>query len=100
MALGSDLPGSTTTENSWSEIKDNAASYGTTTTAGYSLAENKISYTPESQVTQFSLSGIKATDGINVTDTTVTLTASALNGANVTLTNGEGNNYVLAVDRA
>lgn len=61
--------------------------------AGYTLAENKITYTAEVPATDlFTLSNVKTTDGISVDGNTVTLTVENLDGKPVTL---EGGDYQL-----
>ena len=64
-------------------------------TAGYTLAENKVTYKAATSAKNlFTLSGVKTTDGISVEGTTVTLTADNLNGKDVTIT---GTGYTLAL---
>ena len=64
-------------------------------TAGYALADNKITYTPAvAEKDLFTISGVKSTDGIMIDDKTVTIPLSALNKSNVTISD---KNYNLAL---
>ncbi|MBR5435319.1 MAG: hypothetical protein IK120_00460, partial [Muribaculaceae bacterium] len=59
------------------------------TTEGYNLVDNKITYTPAKVETDlFTISGVKSTDGITVNGITVTVPQSALGTSNVTINNG------------
>ena len=64
-------------------------------TAGYTLADNQITYTPAvAEKDLFTISGVKNTSGITIDGTTVKIPLSALNKANVTISN---KNYNLAL---
>ena len=64
-------------------------------TAGYTLADNQITYTAAVEASDlFTLSGVANIDGVTVSGTTVTLTAENLEAENVTI---EGGNYQLAM---
>ena len=67
----------------WSKISSGKATYNfESTTAGYILADNKVSYTSAVAAKSFTVSGIKI-DG-----TTVTLSAANLNQSAVTISDG------------
>ena len=89
LKLGSDVSSPATTKANWSKVSSGKATYNfASTTEGYTLADNKISYTAPIAAKSFTLSGIKSTDGITVSGTTVTLTANNLNKKTVTISDG------------
>ena len=58
-------------------------------TEGYTLADNKITYTAAiSETDLFTISGVKSTSGITISGKTVTVPNSALNQEKVTITGG------------
>ena len=66
----------------------------TSNTAGYTLADNKITYTAAVDETElFTITGVKSTDGLSVNGTTVTVSESSLNQSDVTISEG----YTLAL---
>lgn len=74
LELADDVEVPVKTEASWSKVASGKATYNyESTTAGYTLANNKISYTKAVAPKSFTLSGIKSTSGIKVDGTTVTL---------------------------
>ena len=77
------------TAASWGKISSGKAKYTyASTTEGYSLTDNKISYTAAVAAKSFTVSGIKSTSGIKVDGTTVTLGAANLNKKAVTISDG------------
>ena len=93
LALGEDVPISVNTKESWT-LKDNVATYtGAATSEGYLLSDNKISYTAASGGEIFTVSGVKSTSGLSINDKVVTVANSALNQAEVTISDG----YTLAL---
>ncbi|MBQ3433736.1 MAG: hypothetical protein IJG24_01675, partial [Selenomonadaceae bacterium] len=80
---------SPSTTNAWS-LNGTNANYVQTTTAGYSLSSDgkSISYTPNSSKTLATVSGVKSVSGISLSGKVVNVPASALNGTNVTVSDG------------
>lgn len=98
MALGNDVTLSSSSSSSdWSGYR-----YGTTysTSAGYTLSGNTISYTSASSnfSTLFTLSGVTSTSEINVNNSakTVTLTANNLGTNDITISGNNGYKLALA----
>ena len=97
LALADDVTVPVKAEANWSAVSSGKATYNFySTTAGYTLANNKISYTKEIAPKSLTVDGIKSTDGITVSGTTVTLTAANLNKSAVTIS--DGYNLKLAKD--
>ena len=76
--------------NSWNSFDYYAAE---AKTDGYKINGTKLINVTASGVKAFTISGAKTTDGItvNTSKKTVTLSAGNLNGKNVTITGGKGN---------
>ena len=81
------LPTLSASSNGWGEVA--TSTYQTNITAGSKLESNSttILYQAASTTNLFNLSGIAKTDGIGVSNTSVTLFADNLNEQNVTLNN-------------
>ena len=95
LALGSDVTKSSVTPAVWSSLSGTTATYtGAAATAGYSVSGGQISYIPASSGDTLTLNGIISTDGITVTDKTVTLINKNLSTEN-TVTVSDG--YTLAL---
>lgn len=95
LKLANDVTIPTKTKAGWSPISSSKATYNfESTTAGYTLTDNKINYTKATTAESFYLSGIKSTNGISVEGTTVTLNAANLDKKAVTISNG----YKLALN--
>ena len=77
LKLGSNVTKSKTTK-AWS-LNETKATYKQTTTAGYNLADNAISYTKKSTKTLATATGVKSTKGISTKNNVVTLKVSSLN---------------------
>ncbi|MBO4780673.1 MAG: hypothetical protein J5497_08555, partial [Selenomonadaceae bacterium] len=76
---------------------DGFAYKSSSNTAGYTLENNKITYTAEkSATTLFTLSGVKNTNDVTVSGKIVTVSNSSLNKKDVKLT---GNSYTLALGK-
>ena len=72
-------------------LNDNVATYtGVATLAGYSLSDDSktISYVEDKSGEIVTLSSVKSLDGLSINNKIVTVEASALNQANVTITDG------------
>ena len=94
LALADDVTRSTTTAGSWS-YSGNTATYTTpSTTTGYTLANNQISYITAGGGDTVTVSGVKSTSGLSVSGTTITVANSALNQGTVTVSDS---NYSLAL---
>ena len=96
LELATDVTQTKTTAADWT-FKDSAATYNlTSTSAGYKLENNQISYVAASGgQTAVKVSGVKSKDGLTI-DTAnkkVTVTAKALGTSKVTINNG----YTLAL---
>ena len=75
LSLGSDVAKSSMTAATWTPQGNKSAVYkGSSATAGYTASGNTITYTAAATTAEtFTLSGITSTDGITVSDKTVTL---------------------------
>ncbi|MBR4152623.1 MAG: calcium-binding protein [Selenomonadaceae bacterium] len=90
LALGNDVTHSTSTPAHWSGSTYKSES----TTEGYNLVDNKVTYTPAKVETDlFTINGVISTEGIAINGITVTVSKSALSTSNVTISNG----YALAL---
>ena len=78
------------TEKSWS-LSKNTATYKQTTTEGYTLEDNAITYSAEVETTLASITGVKSVDDLKVSEKnkTITVPAAALKQTRVTV----GGNY-------
>ena len=93
LAISNDVTAPKTTEAAWS-ISGNVATYkNTSISAGYTLDNNQIVYTPSSGGETCTVSGVQSTNGLSISGKTVTVSASALNNGNVTISDG----YTLAI---
>ncbi|MBR3049978.1 MAG: calcium-binding protein, partial [Selenomonadaceae bacterium] len=83
------------TTNAWS-LNGMNANYVQTTSAGYTLASDgkSISYTPNSNKTLATVSGVKSVSGISLNGKVINVPAAALNGTKVTVSDG----YTLATN--
>ena len=86
LALGTDVTKSSKTK-AWS-LSKTTATYKQTTTAGYTLADNAITYSPKSIETLATVKGVKAVDGLKVSGKTITVSEASLNKKNVTVSDG------------
>ena len=87
----SDAPAPTVLAGDWNLNETTAIYKASGTTAGYTLADNKISYTAASGGKSLvTVSGVGSTDGlaIDTANKIVTVQASALNEEDVTISNG------------
>ena len=91
LALASDVA-TTSTKKSWS-LSNSTATYNQTTTAGYTLANNVITYTKKATKPLATVSGVKSTSGLSLSGKKITVAASSLNQAKVTVSSG----YTLAL---
>ena len=92
LALGDDVDASTT-KKSWS-FSGTTATYKQTTTAGYSLVDNTITYSKKSSKTLATVKGVTSLDGLKVNGKTVTVSKASLGTSNVTISDG----YTLKLD--
>ena len=76
LKLGSDVI-KTSTKKAWSLSKDTAA-YKKTTTAGYKLADNSITYSKKAAETLATVKGVKTLKGISLKNNVVTIKAGSL----------------------
>ena len=95
LALADDVSESTT-KNSWS-LSGTKATYKQTKSAGYTLANNKITYNKKSTENLFTISGVKSTKGLSLNNKVVTVAKSSLNAKKVTIS-GDGYTLALADD--
>ena len=95
LALGSDVSAPAATSVKGFAFSDSVVTYtGAGQTAGYTLADNKITYSSAKDGdVLFTITGVKGIDGLKLTGTTVTVSAAALNGDEVTISDG----YTLAL---
>ncbi|MBQ4404131.1 MAG: hypothetical protein II857_06930 [Selenomonadaceae bacterium] len=93
LKLGSDVTTPKTTK-AWS-FKNSTATYKQTTSAGYKLTNNAITYTKKSAKNLATIKGVKSTDGISVSGKRITLKNAALN-KKVTVSGGY--NFDFAAD--
>ena len=77
LKLGSDVTNSSTKEN-WS-LSKTTATFKQTTTAGYALADNAVTYSKNSSKTLATVTGVKNLKGISASDKIITLKAKSLN---------------------
>ena len=91
LALGSDVDAPSTSRD-WT-LSGTTAAYKQTTTAGYTLADNSITYTDATTENLITVNGIKSTAGLKLSGKVVTVSASALAKDNVKISNG----YTLAL---
>ena len=91
LALGSDVDAPLTSRD-WT-LSGTTAAYKQTTTAGYTLADNSITYTDATTENLITVNGIKSTAGLKLSGKVVTVSASALAKDNVKISNG----YTLAL---
>ena len=97
LALGNDVTQTSTIAAGWSINKSTATYKAAATTAGYKLADNKISYvTASGGDTLVTVKGVKSTDGLAFNKKVVTVSSKSLNKSNVTLT---GDGYKLALGK-
>ena len=100
LALGEDVETPITTPEGW-QILEGTAEYKTeNVTAGYTVKDNKIAYTPEqianTVVAVTGLSSLAAADNLNLNKTTVTVSQNALDSLNtVEISDG----YTLALGK-
>lgn len=94
LALANDVTKTETTAAHW-ELSGTTATYkNAKTTAGYSLADNKITYTKASGgETLVTVTGVKSSKGISLSGKKVTISKSALNQETVTVSD----DYTLAL---
>ena len=91
LALADDVDNATT-KTAWS-ISGTTATYKQTTTAGYSIADNVITYNKKSTKTLATVTGVKSTKGLSVSGNVITVAKASLNAKKVTISNG----YTLAL---
>ena len=94
LALGSDVINKTTTTNEWS-YNNSVATYKQNNSSYYSLASDgkSVSYVAATNKDLFTVNGVKSAEGLSINGKVVTVAASALNNANVTISDG----YILAL---
>ena len=85
LKLGKDVT-KPATSKAWS-LNKSTATYNQTTTAGYKLADNAITYSKKSVETLATVKGVTSTDGIKVSGKKITLKNSALK-SKVTVSGG------------
>ena len=85
LKLGSDATKASAT-NAWS-LSGTTATYNQTTTAGYTLAKNAITYSKKSTTPLATIKGVKSKNGLSVNGKVIELKNSALKG-NVTVSGG------------
>ena len=86
LALGDDVKASTT-KKSWN-LKSTTATYKQTTTAGYELVDNAITYTKKATKTLATVKGVTSLDGLSVSGKTVTVSKASLGTNKVTISDG------------
>ena len=87
LKLGSDVTKSSTSK-AWS-VSKTTATLKQTTTAGYALVDNAVTYSKNSSKTLATVTGVKNLKGISASDKIITLKAKSLNN-NVSI---DGNGY-------
>ncbi|MBR3498296.1 MAG: hypothetical protein IKO05_04810 [Selenomonadaceae bacterium] len=91
LALADDVSTPTTTKK-WS-LSKTTASYKQTTAAGYTLADNSITYSAKATKTLVTVKGVTSLDGLKLSKKVVTVSAASLGTSNVTISDG----YTLAL---
>ncbi len=86
LKLGSNVSKPSTSKD-WS-LDGITAAYQQTTTAGYKLADNSITYTKKSSKTLVTVDGVKSLDGLALSKKVVTVSAASLGTNDVTISNG------------
>ena len=94
LQIAEDVPTPTTIRADWTLDGTTATYTGTSTTAGYSLADNKINYVLESSGETFAVNGVQSAEGLALNKKVVTVSKYALNQSTVTLSD---NDYTLAL---
>ncbi|MBR4904919.1 MAG: calcium-binding protein, partial [Selenomonadaceae bacterium] len=87
LKLGSNVKAPTTSAASW-ELNGNIAGCKVSTTEGYTLVANKITYIPTNNYDNFTVNGVKSTDGLTLNGTTVTVGNAALGSSTITISDG------------
>lgn len=97
LAIDKDVPTSATKKTAtWSNI-GNAYTYTAAYTSDfYKLSGNKLAYTKAVGGEQFTISGVTNTNGIKISDKTVTLGKSVLDDSDITF---DSDNFTLAFDK-
>ena len=91
LALGSDV-NAPTTKKSWT-LDGTTATYRQTTTAGYKLSDNAITYTDAATENLITVSGVKSLDGLSLSGKILTVSKSSLATDDVKISDG----YTLAL---
>ena len=86
LALANDVSASTTKED-WS-LSGSTATYKQSTTAGYTLADNAITYSKAASKTLVTVKGVKSLNGLSLKNKVVTVSKAALGTNKVTISNG------------
>lgn len=94
LALDDDVTKSTIENAEWS-LKNSTATYTRTTTAGYLLEDNAITYTNKGTTTLATVKGVKSVKGLSVNGNVVTVSKASLGTNKVTLS---GDGYTLKLD--
>ena len=95
LKLGSDVTKSTT-KTAWS-LSKTTATYKQTTSAGYTLANNAITYSKKATSTLATVSGVKSVDGLSLSKKVVTVSKASVNATNITIS-GDGYTLKLGSD--
>ena len=85
--MDSNVKAPTTSVASW-KLNGNIASCEVSTTEGYTLVANKITYIPNNKKDNFTVNGVKSTDGLELNGMTVTVSNAALSNSTVTVSDG------------
>ena len=93
LKLGSDVA-VVDVKNAWS-LSGSTATYKQTATAGYTLANNAITYSKAANKDLITVKGVKSKDGLKVNDNIVTVSKKALGTGKVTIS---GTGYKLALN--
>lgn len=88
LVLADDVTIPSTTAAGWSLSGKIATYKAASTSAGYTLNNNQIVYTAASGGESFTVNGVKSTEGLSLSGTTVTVSNSALNKSNVIISSG------------
>ncbi|MBR4642454.1 MAG: hypothetical protein IKO74_06985, partial [Selenomonadaceae bacterium] len=87
LKLGSDVTKPSAQKSKW-KLSGSTATYNQTTSAGYILTDNAITYNKQSTKALVTVKGVKSISGLSVSGDTVTVKKASLGTSNVTVSDG------------
>ena len=82
------------TKKAWS-LSKTTATYKQTTSAGYTLADNVVTYSKKATETLATVKGVKSVKRLSLKDNVITVSKTSVNDENITVSDG----YTLAIDK-